>query len=95
MKIFIVDDELDLQEVYKGMLQDTGWEVETSSDVTKLSPKREDIVVLDLVGTNARLIANNAYKTVIISGNSRIKVDLEKPFTQEQLIKAIKSKAAA
>lgn len=93
MKIFIVEDEPEMREIFSEWILDEGWEVETSESALTISPKPGDVVILDIEGTQSRNRSDyNTPFVITISGKARFGVALEKPFTKTDLVNAIEKK---
>ncbi|MES2857310.1 MAG: hypothetical protein V4692_15680 [Bdellovibrionota bacterium] len=91
MRIWIVEDESDLCDYYFEIVKSLTRSVVMCSTVKMVTPRQNDIVILDLGGTGSEDLVSNGAHVLRVTGDPEKEADLYKPFTPEALRECIQT----
>ena len=89
-RVYIVEDNVAYAQIVERMFKDTDAVVMVTNNAADISPQLGDVVLLDLLGTDARRIRlSGNFRLITMSTCANLNPDLVKPFTREQLLSVV------
>lgn len=95
MRIWIIEDDHDLRDLIFQALRPLSSRIVLCDEVKAVSPGPHDLVLMDMHGTQAHLLAANGAEIIRMTGDPSLEADLYKPFALQTLVSLVENKIQA